>query len=1050
MINRSLAPSASRQTGKSLAHRIALPVLWALSLTGLGLQPTQAIDITNQLVSVGVPGDTGNAESTPQALSSADGRYSLFSSQATNLVDGVDDVNSASDVFLYDRVTDSVTLISHAAGSVLATASGGSTPSAISADGEWVLFSSYAGNLIAGVTDGNSGDEDVFLYQRSTGVARLVSRSSISASTSANSGSTSTSISADGEWVLFESNATDLVSGFIDTNDWDRDVFLYQRSTGEVSLVSRSSNSASTTANHRSTPTAISADGEWVLFQSSATDLVAGVIDINGSNEDVFLYQQSTGEVSLVSRSSSSTTTTANSRSTSTAISADGDWVLFSSQASDVVAGMVDNNGQRDDVILYQHSTGAVILISRAANSTVTTADDISFPCAMSADGEWVLFRSNAADLLVEFADTNSWYPDVFLYRRSTGEVSLVSRSSSNAIATANSGSTPTAISADGEWVLFQSYATDLISGVIDTEGGYEDVFIYQQSTGLVKLVSRSASSTVTTANAGSIPTAISADGEWVLFRSSATDLMAGAVDNNEMADVYIYQRSTGVLSLVSGADTSRAITANETSDPAAISADGEWLLFGSKATNLAAGVTDSNGWPDVFLYERNTGTVSLVSRSASRPDSTANRPSYPAAISADGEWVLFRSDATDLVAGVADSGVFEDVFIYQRSTGLVNLVSRSATNQNTTGNRHSYPISISEDGEWTLFQSYATDLVVDVTDSNLAPDVFLYQRSTGVVTLISRSVSNPTMTANSSSYANEISTDGEWVLFYSDATDVVNGVTDSNNTYDAFLYQRSTGEVTLLSHSSSGPTTTANASSFPATISADGEWVLFISGATNVVPGVYDGNMGYDVFCHQRSTGVVSLVTHSANNQNITANRGSSTGLISADSEWVLLYSEASNLVPGVTDTNGTADVFLYQRSTGAVTLISRSDGSSMMTANDESVPSGISADGEWVLFSSRATNVVAGITDINAWWDDVFLYQRSSGAVSLVSHAASDATKTALGPSIGSVISADGSTLLFVSDADDVATGVADANGRSDVFFSYIGLFADGFEEP
>jgi hypothetical protein len=649
-----------------------------------------------------------------------------------------------------------------------------------------VLFLSSATDLASGVTDTN-GTGDVFLHQRSTGAVSLVSRAAGSATTAANSLSQPTAISADGGWVLFQSLATNLVPGVTDNNATD-DAFLYQRSTGAVSLVSRSAASATTTANSSSFPSTLSADGEWVLFRSAAVDLVSGGTDSNGFAEDVFLYQRSTAAVSLVSRSAAVLTTTSNNASTPTAISADGEWVLFQSLATNLVSGVTDNNAT-DDVFLYQRSAGAVSLVSRAVASLVTTADDPSLPSAISADGEWVLFRSTATDLMSGVVDINGTV-DAFLYRRSTRAVSLVSRASESVTMTANDASFPITISADGEWVLLQSRATNLVSGVVDSNGAGEDVFLCQRSTGAVSLVSRAAASATTTGNTASFPAAISADGEWVLFQSRATNLLSGVTDGNATDDVFLYQRSTGAVTLVSRAGASATTTANNLSFPAAISADGVWVMFYSAATNLVSGVTDSNGNLDTFLYQRGTGDVSLVSRSSASATTTANFASIPRAISADGEWVLFQSNATNLMSGVTNgNGSAEDVFLYQRSTGAVSLVSRSATSATTTANFASVPRALSGDGEWALFQSLATDLVDGVTDSNgFGEDVFLYQRSTGAVSLVSRSAASATTTASGLSQPSSISADGKWVLFFGSATDVASGVVDNNGADDTFL----------------------------------------------------------------------------------------------------------------------------------------------------------------------------------------------------------------------------------------------------------------------
>jgi hypothetical protein len=285
-------------------------------------------------------------------------------------------------------------------------------------------------------------------------------------------------------------------------------------------------------------------------------------------------------------------------------------------------------------------------------------------------------------------------------------------------------------------------------------------------------------------------------------------------------------------------------------------------------------------------------------------------------------------------------------------------------------------------------------------------------------------------------------------VLFYSAATDVVAGQADSNGTDDVFVYQRSTGEVSLVSHSANNVITTANSSSLPGAISADGEWVLFSSYARDLVSGVIDSEDSRDVFLYQRGTGEVRLISRSADSPTMTANGQSDPAGISADGEWVLFASMASDLAVGFTDSNGSEDVFLYQRSTGEINLVSRSASSTGTTANGQSYPTAISADGDWVLFYSRANDVAAGVIDNNGDAGDALLYQRSGDTITLVSHSVGSATTTANSISFPAAISADGGSVLFNSLASDIASGVADSNGDSDVFIANIGLFSDGFE--
>lgn len=257
---------------------------------------------------------------------------------------GQSDVNNANDVFLYARATGEVTLVSHTPTGAAITGSGSSSSPSLSADGAVVTFASTAPNLVVGQSEAVSAD-DVFLFTRATGAVTLVSHTPAGATTVANSYSVAPVLSAHGAFVAFLSNATNLVGGQIDQNAIV-DVFLYSRATGTVSLVSHTPASATTTAdgNSYTDRLAVSADGAYVAFQSSADNLVAGQVDPSGFN-DVFLYTRATGAVTLVSHTAASSSTASSGSSSGASISADGARVAFSSSGTDLVGGQVGTNG---------------------------------------------------------------------------------------------------------------------------------------------------------------------------------------------------------------------------------------------------------------------------------------------------------------------------------------------------------------------------------------------------------------------------------------------------------------------------------------------------------------------------------------------------------------------------------------------------------------------------------------------------------------------------------------------------------------------------------
>jgi hypothetical protein len=393
------------------------------------------------------------------------------------------------------------------------------------------------------------------------------------------------------------------------------------------------------------------------------------------------------------------------------------------------------------------------------------------------------------------------------------------------------------------------------------------------------------------------------------------------------------------------------------------ISADGRFVAFVSEATNLVP--DDTNNAEDIFVYDRQTGEISRVSVSSAGQQADVYSE-YPS-ISADGRFVAFNSYATNLVPD--DTNGKGDLFVHGRQTGQTTRVNVSSTGQQVYADNGDY--SISADGRFVAFSSWATDLVPD--DTNFADDVFVHDRQTGETTRVNLSSTGQQADAeyHNDSYAPSISADGRFVTFSSAATNLVPN--DTNLAYDIFVRDRQTGETTRVNLSSTGQQAN-NQSLFYTSISADGRFVTFSSSATNLVPD--DTNDKVDVFVHDRQTGQTTRVNVSSIGQQADADSYDySIGdygrfvAISADGYFVTFSSYATNLVPD--DTNGMVDVFVHDRQTGQTTRVNVS--STGQQADYQSDASSISADGRFVAFSSWATNLVPDDTnDVQ----DIFVY--------------------------------------------------------------------------
>jgi hypothetical protein len=322
-------------------------------------------------------------------------------------------------------------------------------------------------------------------------------------------------------------------------------------------------------------------------------------------------------------------------------ISTDGRYVAFASPADNLVAG--DTNGNRD-VFLRDRQAGTTTRVS--VDSAGTQADDVADRPVISGDGRYVAFESRATNLVA--GDTNGFF-DIFVHDRQTGGTTRVSVD--NAGTQADDASSIPALSGDGRYVAFSSLATNLVAG--DTNG-FRDIFVHDRQTGTTTRVS--VDSAGAQADADCDTPAISGDGRYVAFQTTATNLVAG--DTNGAWDIFVHDRQTGTTTRVSVDNT--GVEANGMSIGASISADGRYVTFASDATNLVAG--DTNGARDVFVYDRTTGGI--VRASVDTAGTQGSGASTFPEIGRDGRFVAFESDATNLVAG--DTNGQRDIFVRQ------------------------------------------------------------------------------------------------------------------------------------------------------------------------------------------------------------------------------------------------------------------------------------------------------------------------------------------------------------------------------------------------
>jgi Tol biopolymer transport system component len=835
---------------------------------------------------------------------SGDGSAIAFMSGATDLLAGGSDANGEADIFVYDVDTGTVSLVSHAAASATTAGSDSSVFPEISADGRYVFFSSEAQDLVSGQID-SASTSDLFLHDRMAGTAVLLSRATGTSATAANAASLSGSLSDDGAYVVFASWATNLVAGQVDTA-FTTDAFLFERATGSVTLLSHADGAPATAAGGFGV---ISGDGAWIALVSPAANLVPGQADANGGS-DVFLRQRATGATTLVSHAAGSAANAANAESPYARLSGDGRYLLFGSSATDLVSGQADANGARDG-FLYDRIAGTTALVTHAQGSSASAGNAALEAVALSADGSWAAFTGAASDLT---AEPDPGARDLFLYERASGAnlavtygAPVIRRTPDNFSAFDFRGT-----SQDGRYIGMSGLGTDLAPGQVDTNSSL-DTFLVDRLAGTTTLVSHAAGSPATASNGSSGYPVLSADGAWLAFDSDATDLIPNIQPPRFGGNVFLYERDSGAFTLVSRRASDPGLSGDGSSLWPSISGDGRYVAFSSLAENLVAGQVDTGSTADVFLYDRVTGGMSLVSHQPGAPLVASNGGSDPRPVdmTRDGRWVLFPSRATNLVSGQIEGNAGSDLFLWDRMTGSVVLVSRSASSPTTTANAETNLQSVlgmSQDGRWVAFLSPATNLVAGQVDTNGADDLFLFDRLSGTVTLVSRQNGTSATAGNGRSLLPAFSEDGLYLTFSSLSDNLVPGQSGVRR-FDPFLYELATGTLTLLP---TGGNPQTFVSTEPLGATAGARTILLLSGATDLVSGQVDVNAaGADLFLLDRVTGATKLVSRTPASPAATGNNGSSVGVLRAQGSLVVFRSTATDLAPG--DFNGEEDVFVY-----------------------------------------------------------------------------------------------------------------------------------------
>jgi Tol biopolymer transport system component len=918
-------------------------------------------------------------------------------------------------------------------------------------------------------------------------------------------------VSADGNFVAFGSTANNLVPG--QAGGVGSNVFLLDRGTGSVTLVSHLPGAPTTGSGvllRNPSPPLLSRDGHYVVY-------VAGN-DVDGRAEpdtfptSVFVYDRTTGQNTLVSHTTASPTTPTADGARLDAISRDGNYIVFDSSDQNLVPNEQSSAGY-DNLYLYDLATQTTSLITHAqgpANVAVGYFSSAPGGSVAVADDGTVVFEDEDLSGQLISADTGASGANVYLYTPATQANQLVSAVSGSATAAAGQCG-KALISADGSTVVYVSSAAGLVPGLA---GGRDNVFRYSVAAGTTTLVSGTGGSATTGGNGdsgalgfytygvGTYAVALTPDGRFIAFVSQATDLVSG--QTGKPGNVFLYDAQSSTLTLLSGVEgsstngasgdvsllpanasvlpTEDPISQRATTQTLSISDDASLVAFVSQANDLAPGETGPSGNDNVFLYSRATGQPTLATGVGGSARATDTGESGFPVLSGDGSLLAVHSVAADLVPGVFDANGVADVFTYGTAGKAVAVVSRAAFVQAATGN--SYAVSASADGRYTLLTSTAEDLVPNQVTVNANQNVFLRDNLLGTVTLVNHLPGLPDTTGDggipftfgqrpNQAQSPVISADGSTVAFVSTDDDLVAGEAAGTAQLAVpllYLYDVQTGQVRLAGHGDGTPfDVPPYYDASQPSISATGRYVAYAVGGgeidlydgatdtTTVLANGLNGLGGTDpsisgdgryvayqytadlifttnVYVYDSTGKTTTLVSHAAGSPTGAADADSTSPVISQDGGTIAFVSAATDLLSGQSSSGGAGltNVFLYNVASGAVTLVSGMGGSAAVTGDGNSDSPVIDGDGSYVAYRSDADNLISGQVS----GSNIYEYSTAAGTETLVSHRAGVATTSADGTSAGPVIDDDGHLISYVSTANDLVANQSGPVGFENVY--------------
>jgi Tol biopolymer transport system component len=823
---------------------LALPA--AASAAPLPADTTAVISGTPDLLGL-LPSPVSTSFAGTQAVS-RDGRFVAFSSESDGLISGDDD--DVSNVYVQDTTTGAITLVSRATGVAGEPSHSNCELPAISDDGRRVAFA-CEGPLDPSDTNGR---QDVYLRDLVTGETVLVSRAP-GLGAVGNGESDEPSLDAMGVHVAFRTHSDNLGDGVTPGAAVDT---IYVRTIGGTNgetLVSRADKADGAPAGDDSRDPSISNDGNRVAFETvAALDATA---DTNGRS-DIYLRDIAGKTTSLVSRATGLTGAVGNGPSRGGLISGDGNFVAFTSNATNL-----DNaHDSTNDSDAYRRVIAGSSTALMSQTNAGVKANAEAFATGIDDDGLRVAFITAATNL--DPADTVAGRNNSDVYVNTQQGMMLASRRDGVSGAPLNDAN-EAALSGDGSTVSFELSG----SASADVEPDATSVALRRLNTGSTTTVSRPAGGAPFLNQGGeAFGSSVSADGRYVAFTSSASGL---GVPGSVGRAIFVRDTVTGAVALVSRQDGPNGAPIGPLPFDPQISADGRRVVFEVTAP-------EGDGQPDpIFLRDIVAGRTYRIDSADGPNGAPGNAGGFDPSISDDGSRVAFLSTSTNL--GDGDTDNLTDVHVRDITTGRTILASRAdgASGAKENDGAGQEPV-ISGNGKRVVFQTRATNLGDGDTDAAL--DIHVRDIDAGR-TILASSATGVTK-QNLDSERPSISRDGNKVSFLSEVPFVADPPGEK-----LYLRDLAAGTVVLAGRADGPNGAAVTAGGFNAeTLSDDGNVVAFNADPANSIAPGAPANGINQVYVRNLSAGTTRLASRrtGANGDPVGGQSGVELGSLTAD----------------------------------------------------------------------------------------------------------------------------------------------------------------------